>query len=208
MSPLKTTRAAIDLPLPLSVGHSGMWGRNDPCRPCPRSTARTSGLLRALRGDQPAILGTPGLWAAACGVGRGLTQKVRVPTRPGLATKVNGNRASQFGESPYNEHSGMIVGNRDPQRHITATETIGWEPTCKCGEEVTVPCTVLDPFLGSGTSAVMAEYLGRKWIGIELNEEYAAIARARIAAGYAPPKVKTSRKRRKKLTQQRQLFSE
>lgn len=39
---------------------------------------------------------------------------------------------------------------------------------------------VLDPFMGSGTSAVAAETLGRKWIGIELSENYANIARERI----------------------------
>lgn len=36
--------------------------------------------------------------------------------------------------------------------------------------------TVLDPFLGSGTTAIVAERLGRKWIGIELNEEYCNIS--------------------------------
>jgi DNA modification methylase len=40
--------------------------------------------------------------------------------------------------------------------------------------------TVLDPFLGSGTTAVAAERLGRKWIGIEKNPDYAAIADKRF----------------------------
>lgn len=38
---------------------------------------------------------------------------------------------------------------------------------------------VLDPFLGSGTTGRVAERLGRKWIGIELNEEYIEIAKKR-----------------------------
>jgi site-specific DNA-methyltransferase (adenine-specific) len=39
---------------------------------------------------------------------------------------------------------------------------------------------VLDPFNGSGTSCVAAEILDRRWIGIELSENYANIARQRI----------------------------
>ena len=42
--------------------------------------------------------------------------------------------------------------------------------------------TVLDPFLGSGTVAVVATKHGRNWVGCELNPEYAKIARERINA--------------------------
>jgi site-specific DNA-methyltransferase (adenine-specific) len=40
---------------------------------------------------------------------------------------------------------------------------------------------ILDPFLGSGTTAVVAERLGRRWIGCELSPTYAALAEKRIA---------------------------
>jgi len=39
---------------------------------------------------------------------------------------------------------------------------------------------VLDPFVGSGTTAVAAELLNRRWLGIELSENYCEIARTRI----------------------------
>jgi site-specific DNA-methyltransferase (adenine-specific) len=41
---------------------------------------------------------------------------------------------------------------------------------------------VLDPFMGSGTSAVSAEVNGRRWLGIELSPNYAEIARKRVQA--------------------------
>ena|SRR3990167_2735973 len=40
---------------------------------------------------------------------------------------------------------------------------------------------VLDPFIGSGTTAVVARKLGRKYIGIELNPEYIKMAEKRLA---------------------------
>lgn len=59
------------------------------------------------------------------------------------------------------------------------SETTGWSPSCKC-DAATVPCTVLDPFGGSGTTAMVADRLGRNAILIELNPEYAELARKRI----------------------------
>jgi len=41
---------------------------------------------------------------------------------------------------------------------------------------------VLDPFLGSGTTAIVAKKLGRNFVGIELNPQYIKIAEARIKA--------------------------
>ena len=42
--------------------------------------------------------------------------------------------------------------------------------------------TVLDPFSGSGTTAVACERLKRRWIGIEIEEKYCQIAVKRIEA--------------------------
>lgn len=54
--------------------------------------------------------------------------------------------------------------------------------TCRLG---TRPGLVLDPFLGTGTTAVVAERHGRDWLGIELNPAYAALAEARLTAARA-----------------------
>lgn len=97
---------------------------------------------------------------------------------------------------------------------MVARETVGWQPTCRCGappaavplspkhtdppeawaawEErraamaqfvaarKVVPCRVLDPFAGSGTTLAVAQELGRAATGIELNPEYLALIKERV----------------------------
>ena len=59
------------------------------------------------------------------------------------------------------------------------TKTVGWESGCECNADI-IPCTVLDPFGGSGTTAGVAIKHGRKAILCELNEEYAKLIPNRI----------------------------
>lgn len=59
--------------------------------------------------------------------------------------------------------------------------TTGWQKTCECSEEAVVPGVVLDPFMGAGTTALVALREKRNFLGIELNPEYADIAERRIA---------------------------
>ena len=47
--------------------------------------------------------------------------------------------------------------------------------------------TILDPFMGSGTTLVACAKMGRKSIGIELDPEYFDIACRRVEAAYAQP---------------------
>jgi len=54
-------------------------------------------------------------------------------------------------------------------------------PTCRCNSPPE-PGLVLDPYIGSGTTAVVAERLGRDWLGIELNPAFVDLAEARIAS--------------------------
>jgi DNA modification methylase len=55
-----------------------------------------------------------------------------------------------------------------------------WRPSCDCGHDP-VPDIVLDPFFGSGTTGEVAESLGRRWIGCEINRAYAPLQAERTA---------------------------
>jgi hypothetical protein len=133
--------------------------------------------------------------------------KVRRATRPGNETKVG--RASDKPESPYIEHSGTIVGNRDPQRHTTSTVVSEYRPTCRCPQ--TAPPArpvVYDPFHGSGTTMQVALHMGFDAIGSEANPKYIALSEERIAQRpkCLQPK-KPKRPRVKKCKRQQELFA-
>ncbi len=137
-----------------------------------------------------------------------VVEKERHATRPGSETKLALARgATMFKDSDKKgrwDAEADIVGNRDQYRHVTESRTVGWKPGCECYEteprsltmcdplgqpSVAIPCTVLDPFAGSGTTGVVAKDLGRNFIGIELNPAYAAMAERRIANPEPGPEV-------------------
>jgi DNA modification methylase len=87
------------------------------------------------------------------------------------------------------DYEGAKVQNAsDVKRRILAgmveKKTTGWVTSCDClgtvftqkgdliGGYHSVPCTVLDPFHGTGKTAEVALALGRRYIGCEINEAY------------------------------------
>lgn len=52
--------------------------------------------------------------------------------------------------------------------------------SCPCEQRDWQPGVVLDPFMGAGTVGLVAQQLGRRWLGIELNPAFADQALARI----------------------------
>lgn len=53
---------------------------------------------------------------------------------------------------------------------------------------------VLDPFMGSGTTAAVALQFGRQYLGCELNPDYEPLQRERIEASAAPPSARPRRR--------------
>lgn len=128
----------------------------------------------------------------------------RIATRPGNNTKVV--RVSTHEESPYGNHHGSIVGNRDPQRHTTVTSVIGYRATCSCNAEVGRP-VVLDPYVGTGTTLQVALRMGADGVGCDGSEEYLRFAVERIQTPWTPAgsrKPKKAKRRKHKL--QKELF--
>lgn len=82
---------------------------------------------------------------------------------------------------PNNYEGAYAEINGKGDAGFSHTETKGWEKSCKCVGEEVIPCTVLDVFFGAGTTGVVAQKLGRNYLGCELNPEYAEIASVRLA---------------------------
>lgn len=92
--------------------------------------------------------------------------------------------AMEIRRSDWGEGAGTRTAASGTMTKPPTSQTLGWQPGCTCDADV-IPCTVMDPFFGSGTTGLVADQLGRDCIGIELNPTYADIAEKRIR-GDAP----------------------
>ncbi len=106
--------------------------------------------------------------------------RVRVPSDRQL--KYNDKRANPKGRLPHDVWTFSRVCG-------TFKEREGWHP-CQMPvdllERIVLACSrpgevVLDPFAGSGTTLVAAARNDRRWVGLELSEEYARQAARRVA---------------------------
>jgi len=84
-------------------------------------------------------------------------------------------KQSKVDESRGDHADGSSIRTGD----VNVYKMIGWQPTCTHDAPI-VPCAVLDPFAGSGTTAGVAVKHGRKAILCELNPEYGALIPKRI----------------------------
>lgn len=89
-------------------------------------------------------------------------------------------KGDNMGKRSDNPHANGHLA-RPPQGARYDGRTTGFRPTCACPDnDGSGRSVVLDPFVGSGTTLVVAERLDRNAIGIELSPEYAEMARQRV----------------------------
>ena len=67
------------------------------------------------------------------------------------------------------------------QDDVTSENTVGREKSHASTKLGNFFSTLLDPFVGSGTTALAAIQLGRSYVGIDINKEYIDLARERTA---------------------------
>ncbi len=84
-----------------------------------------------------------------------------------------------------------VLGGYFREITMTAHRAGRWEQACDCPVvgDYTEPGIVLDPFAGAGTTLLVAKRLGRRFVGIELNEEYVAMAQQRVGVTVEQPEL-------------------
>lgn len=94
-----------------------------------------------------------------------------------LADRMPGRR---YARNVHRQLAAMDVNSRD-EMGFNELRHVGWKPRCDCTPGPPVPCTVLDLFGGSGTTAKIAQETGREWILIELQEDYIPLIEYRVS---------------------------
>lgn len=80
-----------------------------------------------------------------------------------------------------------VLGGNFREFCSPSREVSGWEQRCDCATDESTTGIVLDPFAGAGTTCLVAKRLGRRFVGIELNEDYVAMAQRRVGVDVDEP---------------------
>lgn len=117
--------------------------------------------------NSPSGFGTGGGYGAKPCCGRCGAGYARVVEKSWNKQEERGNQKWTAETGQQDNHGGL------PQPE---TRTLRWFPTCACPQDLpTVPGLTLDPFLGSGTTALAAQELGRRCVGLDLSSAVGSI---------------------------------
>jgi DNA modification methylase len=119
--------------------------------------------------------------------------KPRENVRKEFDSSMGGGGTSFVGHSGYKKADGTLMINES--RNKRSVWTVNTKPYSGAHfavfpEELIEPCIlagsrvgdiVLDPFMGSGTTAQVAQQLGRKYLGCELNPDYKELQDRRVS---------------------------
>ena len=119
------------------------------------------------------------LWMTQTRINRLIGKGVAIKGKPGVWFLKNRRRDFKEYKFPFDTiHSNLNQDNEAKKLHKWGQSENWFEHYI---QELTKPGEiVLDPFLGSGTTGVVCKRLDRNFIGIELDEKYFEIAKARI----------------------------
>jgi len=84
----------------------------------------------------------------------------------------------------WGDHAGNRTASSGTMLEPNHVEDLGLTPACAC-DNGTKRGIVLDPFMGSGRTAITALRLNRDYIGVDLNPEYVAMARDAVRIPHA-----------------------
>jgi DNA modification methylase len=116
----------------------------------------------------------------ACGAPWARTIETDTDNRTPYATVGTGPKADISRNDGNGFNKVLRADGRGGDLATKQKRTTGWHPTCECPQSDPVPCVVLDPFSGAGTTAMVSDRLGRDAIGIDLNPTYGEMARERL----------------------------
>ena len=91
--------------------------------------------------------------------------------------EVRGVNANRNGKTADKIAEGLRTALGGAEHDTAETTTLDWRPSCSCPAAEPRPGRVLDPFAGSGRSGIAALRLGLDFTGVELNPEYADMAK-------------------------------